>query len=447
MINFHSTSLLVFILFFSIANAFAQKKQRNEALFEQKKPNQTNILFNNLLNDSSYLNFHQYTYYYNGGGVALADFNNDGLVDVFFTGNAVGDKLYQNLGNFKFTDKTPTFLEQARWSTGVASIDINNDGLLDIYISRAGNSKKGTDRHNALLINKGNMNFVEAAAQYGLADYALSTQATFWDYDQDGDLDCYLMNVAKNTPSPFNLIEREKNEWIKSDHLFENQNGAYVDVTASKLRFNNGFGLGLSTADFDNNGTPEIYVANDFEYKDYFYYSNGLQLTDKINQSLKHTSYLGMGTDAADLNNDGFIDLLELDMDFKYHERSKTNMSSMDLKKFAALTHKGYHYQYMHNCLQINNGNNTFSDISYTAKIAKTDWSWGILAADFDNDGLKDIVVTNGYQRDFRNRDFIDKINNVVVPTLQNKSVRRSDKPCRRLSQATHTQTLVSGPL
>ena len=129
MINFHSTSLLVFILFFSIANAFAQKKQRNEALFEQKKPNQTNILFNNLLNDSSYLNFHQYTYYYNGGGVALADFNNDGLVDVFFTGNAVGDKLYQNLGNFKFTDKTPTFLEQARWSTGVASIDINNDGL------------------------------------------------------------------------------------------------------------------------------------------------------------------------------------------------------------------------------------------------------------------------------------------------------------------------------
>ncbi len=394
----------------------------------KKKPNETNILFNNQLNDTSYLNFHQYTYYYNGGGVALADFNNDGLVDVFFTGNAVGDKLYQNLGNFKFTDKTPFFLEEARWSTGVATIDINNDGLLDIYISRAGNTKKGTSRQNALLINKGNMNFVEAAAQYGLADYGLSTQATFWDYDQDGDLDCYLMNIAKNTPSPFNMIEREKSEWIQSDHLFENKNGAYIDVTASKLRYNNGFGLGLSTADFDNNGTPEIYVANDFEYKDYFYSSNGLQLTDKINQSLKHTSYLGMGTDAADLNNDGFIDLLELDMDFKFHKRSKTNMSSMDLKKFAALTHKGYHYQYMHNCLQINNGNNTFSDISYTAKIAKTDWSWGILAADFDNDGHKDIVVTNGYQRDFRNRDFIEKINNVVIPTLQNKAVRRSDR-------------------
>ncbi len=424
--------LLLFCIYLCSAfycKTWGQTWLTKKQLFHQISPSHSNVHFNNQLKDSSFSKFNQYTYQYNGGGVALADFNNDGWVDLFFTGNEVGDRLYQNEGNLTFKDITPAFLNADRlWSTGVTAIDINNDGLLDIYISRAGFSGLSYDRSNILLLNMGNMIFKESALDYGLADTSLSTQATFFDYDQDGDLDCYLMNIAKNTPSPFNLIEREKNEWSKSDHLYENENGVYVDVTAHKLRFNNGFGLGISTADFNNNGQAEIYVANDFEYKDYFYYSKQSQLMDNIDQSLKHTSYLGMGTDAADLNNDGWIDLLELDMDFRFHKRSKTNMSSMDLKKFAALTHKGYHYQYMHNCLQLNNGNNSFSDISYLAKIGKTDWSWAVLTADFDNDGQKDIVVTNGYQRDFRNRDFIEKINAIVVPVIQNKSVKRSDK-------------------
>lgn len=361
-----------------------------------------------------------YQYIYNGGGVAIGDINNDGLSDIYFSGNLVEDKLYLNKGNMKFEDislKAQIGMKNS-WSTGVTMADVNADGYLDIYVCRAGPALYTGKRKNLLYINNQDLTFTEKAEEYGLADDGLSTQAAFFDLDKDGDLDAYVMNIPELNPLSLNDNLAKEKTHKKSDHIYKNNHGTFIDISEQLEVIDKGFGLGLSISDFNSDGYPEVYIANDYEDPDILYWNYQGKLIDEIKERTKHTSNLGMGTDIADINNDAHLDLMELDMAYASHVRSKTNMANMSTKKFRAMIKQGYQYQYMYNSLQINNGNNTFSDISQLAGVAKTNWSWAILLADLDNDGWKDGAVTNGYQRDISNRDF----QNQMLQTIQKRT-------------------------
>ncbi|MFT5875955.1 MAG: hypothetical protein ACI8WT_004955, partial [Clostridium sp.] len=388
----------------------------NPPIFKALKSSKTNIFFSNLLKEDINVNPLGYQYVYNGGGVALGDLNNDGLTDIYFTGNMVDDKIYLNKGNMQFEDITSKAIPKSNegWHTGVTMADVNSDGFLDIYVCRAGPANLRKQRSNFLYINNKDLTFTERALEYGLADTSLSTQATFFDFDFDGDLDVYVMNIPYMTPLVVNLAAIKEKTLSESDHFYENRNGKYIDITEQTTILDKAFGLGLGVSDFDDDGYPDIYVANDYDDPDILYWNKEGSFNDEIKTRTKHTSQLGMGTDIADINNDGAFDIMELDMAYSSHFRSKTNMTSMSTKKFKSLIDQGFQYQYMYNTFQINNGNNTFSDISQISGLAKTDWSWGTLLADFDNDGLKDVVVTNGYQRDVTNRDFQNKVQGKV---------------------------------
>ncbi|BDS12610.1 VCBS repeat-containing protein [Aureispira anguillae] len=369
------------------------------SLFKERSSTQTNITFSNNLIENRTNNVFKNSYFYNGGGVAIGDINNDGLADIYFTGNMVEDKLYLNKGNFVFEDITNSALIQAKgdWCTGVTMVDINADGYLDIYVSRSAQTVDLSANKNLLYINNGNLTFTEKAAAYNLNDSLSSTQAAFFDYDLDGDLDAYIMNIPGN--------EYENTDGNKSDHFYINDAGKYSDQS-NKLKINNhAFGLGLSIGDLNNDGYPDIYISNDFEVKDYLYINQKDSFSDQVLSNMKHICNFGMGVDIGDFNNDGYLDLIQLDMAYSKHIRSKMNMPSMFPLDFWARVKRGNHHQYMANALQLNNGNTTFSDIGFLAGVAKTDWSWGTLFADFDNDGFKDIIITNGYQKDVRDRD------------------------------------------
>jgi len=376
-------------------------------------PEKTGIDFNNSIDESKKVNHFYYSQIYNGAGVAIGDINNDGLSDIFFCGNMVNDRLYLNKGDFKFENitKNSRIKETPGWSWGVTMADVNADGYLDIYISRNGESMNPKDRTNQLYINNKDLTFTESALSYGLADTGFSSQAVFFDMDNDGDLDMYQVNQPPD-PKLFTRYKiPSKRQKLHKDKLYRNENGKYINIS-KKAHISNSLahGLSVSSSDFNNDGWMDLYVTNDYDEPDFMYYNNGDgTFKNVIDKKLKHISKYSMGSDTGDINNDGFIDLMTLDMAAEDHYRAKTNMGSMSSENFNQLVDWGKHYQYMYNTLQINSGKGSFYDVANMAGLAKTDWSWATLLVDLDNDGLKDVLVTNGIKKDFRNNDFLNK--------------------------------------
>ena len=380
-------------------------------LFTLVKPEESGIAFANKVYEDDDNHPFGYTYFYNGGGVAIGDINNDGLPDLFFTGNMVPNKLYLNKGDFVFEDITDRagVGEAGGWSNGVTMVDINLDGYLDIYVCRSYYLENPTLRENLLYINNGDLSFREEAGAYGLNDAGFSVQAAFFDYDRDGDLDMYLGNHYNNIEGYDRKIVRQETiapDFVGDRLMRNNGDGTFADVTKGAGVVNIGCALGVGIGDLNEDGWPDIYVANDFLVSDVFFVNNGDgTFTESIHTALKHSSFFGMGSSLADFNNDGLLDIIVTDMLAADNYREKTMMSAMDVGSFRRLIEAGFHHQYMRNTLQLNNGNGTFSEIGYLAGIARTDWSYSVLLADFDNDGWKDMLVANGYRRDARDVD------------------------------------------
>ncbi|WP_345158979.1 VCBS repeat-containing protein [Pontibacter saemangeumensis] len=396
-----------------MAVAFAGCGQE-EKLFELRYPAETGITFKNQLTSNDSINLLNFEYFYNGGGVAVGDLNNDGLPDLYFTGNMVSGKLYLNKGKFKFEDITEQAgVETSNWATGASIVDINNDGLLDIYICMSG-YKAANRRKNLLFINKGigadkTPKFEEEAEKYGLADTGYSTQAAFFDYDRDGDLDMYLATVNRADVNP-NVIASKPGQGKGSsvDRLYRNNgNNTFTNVAGEAGITKEGYGLGVGIGDINQDGWPDIYVSNDFIYDDLLYINNqDGTFTERIRDYLKHTSHFSMGTDIADFNNDGLPDIISVDMMPDDSRRQKLMNGVKNYDEFQLALQRGYMPQYVRNTLQLNNGNGTFSEISQLAGIHYTDWSWAPLFADFDNDGNRDLFITNGIRKDITHLDF-----------------------------------------
>jgi len=376
---------------------------------------ETGISFSNTVSESEALNILSYEYFYNGGGVAVGDINNDGLPDLFFTGNMRPNQLYLNLGGCKFKDITdqasPALAGRKNgWKTGVTMADVNGDGRLDIYVCYSG--KKPDDvRRNQLFINQGNSKFLEQASSYGLDDPGYGTQAAFFDYDNDGDLDLFLLNhnIKKIDNMEFARYKGEVDA-LAGNKLFKNENGHFTDVSqaAGIIQSPLTFGLGIAVADLNKDGWQDVYVTNDYNEPDYLYINNkNGTFTDHSKQMLRHHSHFSMGVDIADFNNDTQPDIFTLDMLPADNHRQKSLQLQENYETFALLLQQELYPQYMRNMLHLNNGDGTFSEIAQLAGVSKTDWSWCPLIADFDNDGYKDIYISNGYLRDYTNKDFL----------------------------------------
>ncbi|UII80357.1 VCBS repeat-containing protein [Flagellimonas sp. CMM7] len=401
------------------------KTDWSKKIFEPLSERHTNIKFSNSLVENDSLNYFTYPYLYLGGGVSAGDINNDGLIDLYFTGNMVENKLYLNKGNLRFEDITISahVTGDSRWYTGSTMADVNNDGYLDIYCSVAG---KFEPKENQLFINKGDNTFIESAKEFGLAENGNSIQSTFFDYDKDGDLDVYIANYPStsfNAPTNYYLFKMNAPKNIETDKLLRNNgDNTFSDVTKEAGLKSFGLSLSATVGDLNNDGWPDLYVSNDFSSPDFLYQNNkDGTFSNIIKKATKHTSHFGMGVDIADFNNDGFLDILQVDMDAADNRRAKANMASMNPNLFWVNVNAGFQYQYMHNTLQLNNGvinGNTpdFSNVSRLAGISSTDWSWGPLLADLDNDGFKDVFITNGTRREINNKDYLKtlekKINN-----------------------------------
>jgi len=388
-----------------------EKSLANNALFEKIESDLSNIHFKNTVTEDLYFNFLNYSYIYNGAGVAVGDINNDGLEDIYFSSNQETNKLYLNKGNFEFKDITNSSdtKDDNGWTTGVSMIDINNDGWLDIYVCKSGSLDSHQLRKNKLYINQKNETFKERASEYGLDHFGFSVQAYFFDYDRDNDLDMYLVNHRQDFQNNVNIDPRIQNnkEAYNSDQLFRNDGNKFTNVTRKAGIENKAWGLSASIGDFNGDNLEDIYVANDFLESDFLYINQGDgTFKDEILYYFKHISANSMGSDYNDINNDLKPDLIVLDMLAEDHIRSKENMATMSAENFNTLVNNGYHHQYMSNMLQLNNGNRSYSEIGQLAGIAKTDWSWTPLIADFDNDGYNDLFVTNGIEHDLSNQDF-----------------------------------------
>ena len=396
----------------SAKNLDVKKKKPSTTLFSFIPSTISNIDFSNDLTETKSMNIIKYHYFYNGGGVACGDINNDGLPDLYFTANQLSDRLYLNKGNLKFEDISNNLPahNDVSWTTGVTMADVNGDGFMDIYVCKSGKLAPKF-RKNLLLINQGNSTFKERGEEYGLDDSGYSTQAAFFDFDKDGDLDMYLVNHEIKFISDYNrqIRESERHPYV-GDKLYRNDEGKFVEVgkAAGINSTSYGFGLGVAISDLNNDSWPDIYVTNDFVEDDFMYLNNGDgTFKESIQSATKHISNYGMGVDIADINNDGLSEILVVDMVAKDNFRQKTNMSGMNPQKFAQCINFGFHYQYMYNSLQLNRGNSKFSEMGQLAGISNTDWSWSCLLADFDCDGNKDIFITNGLRKDVRNNDYI----------------------------------------
>jgi len=409
------------IAFSVIVTCACKQVKKEDALFELAT--NTGIDFNNKVVDNDTINILNYRNFYNGGGVAVGDINNDGLPDVFFTANQGANKLYLNKGNFKFEDISAKagFVDKKQFSTGVVFVDINNDGWLDIYVSNAGSMDDEKTRANQLFINNHDLTFTEEAAAYGLADTGYTTQATFFDYDMDGDLDCFLIN---NSPIPVNSLGYPKQRDLLSkdwnvpnnmkgggDHLYQNNNGHFVEVTKKAGIHGTlmSFGLGISIGDINGDHYPDIYVSNDFFERDYLYINqkNGT-FKDQLDTLLSHTSFASMGADIGDINNDGYPDIFTTDMLPADDYRLKTTLSFDDIDQYRLKERNDFHHQFLQNTLQLNTQHNKFIDISNYSGVNASEWSWGALMFDADNDGNNDIYICNGIYRDLTNQDFLD---------------------------------------
>ncbi|MCY4298549.1 MAG: VCBS repeat-containing protein [Flavobacteriaceae bacterium] len=387
---------------------------REPTLFSLLSPSKTGIKFQNLLQENEAFNVLNYGYLYNGGGVAVGDVNNDGLEDIYFTGNMVASRLYLNQGNLNFKEVAAQAGVEAAgyWNTGTVMVDINADGWLDIFVCRSA-AKTAPYRQNLLFINNQDGTFTEMAEDLGLLDTGYTTNALFFDMDRDNDLDLYLLNHSVQEYAGFDRLTGELKNKVDpnyGDKLYENIGGFFFDITLiSGIKTNVlGFGLGVVSADFNEDGWPDIYVSNDYNEEDYLYINNqDRTFTESLRDYMDYTPLFSMGSDVADINNDGSMDIVALDMLPESQERQKMVLGPDNYEKHSQLTKTGFHHQYMRNMLQVNQSGQFFSEVGQFSGISNTDWSWAALVSDFDNDGWNDLFVTNGYKRDYTNMDFI----------------------------------------
>ncbi|MEN8116590.1 MAG: VCBS repeat-containing protein [Bacteroidota bacterium] len=418
--------ITILLLLFGPQIVSAQNKTK-EKLFTVLSSEQTNITFNNKIKDEKDRSILLYSNYYGGGGVGIGDINNDGLQDIYFTGNLVGDQLYLNKGNMVFEDisKKAGIADNGSWTSGVIMGDVNNDGYTDIYVTCELYDFKPELRHNKLYINNGDNTFTESAKAYGIDDNQRTRHAIFLDYDKDGDLDLYLLNQPPNPGdySPFYNTELLKEEFTA--RLYQNRGNIFVDVTKEAGLINPSFPNSATASDFNGDGWTDIYVANDYWMPDCMYINNGNgTFTNEIHERLKHITFSSMGVDAGDINNDCKLDLFVLDMVPEDYYRRKTNMGGPGPRSHKKMLSENGHYQYFTNTLQLNLGNNHYSEISQLAGISFTDWSWSQFFADLDNDGWKDIFIANGLMMDIRDNDaaikFPDYIHSSINDYLAN---------------------------
>lgn len=404
-------------------------QKKSPSLFERLPPDQTGIHFNNFIDEDEENNVNTYMNIYTGGGVAAGDINNDGLTDLFFSGNMVGSQLYLNKGKLEFENITESSgILATSWGTGVVMADVNQDGWLDIFQCSSGPNAK---RVSVLLINNRDNTFTESAAAYGLADGRQSMHASFFDYDQDGDLDLFVITNQAAYEHSVNSIQprKLKGEGISTDILYRNNgNQTFTDVSKQAGVMVEGYSLGLAISDINNDQWPDIYISNDFIGNDILYINNqDGTFTNRASEYFKHTSFAGMGNDVADINNDGLVDVIELDMRPEDNKRLKLIIPPTGYDKFQMSLRVGYEPQFTRNTLQLNQGNGKFSEIAFLAGVSSTDWSWSPLLADYDNDGDKDLFVTNGFLRDLGNMDYItyQNIYNTPLGTVQAKTDRK----------------------
>ena len=435
---------LASLLFFGCS-----KKQ--DQLFEKLSSDESNITFNNQLLDSKNISILDYLYYYNGGGVALGDINNDGLVDVYFTSNQGKNKLYLNKGKNKFEDiSVKAGVEgQSDWNAGTVMADVNGDGFLDIYVC-AVVGINGFEGKNELFINNKNNTFTESAAEYGLDLDNYSSSAAFFDYDLDGDLDMYLLNHAVHSELSFgNMNIRNKRSYECGDKLFRNDNGKFVDVSEQAGIFGgaNGYGLGLAVSDFNLDGYPDIYVGNDFHEDDYYYLNNGDgTFTESLKQYFGHTSRFSMGVDVADVNHDGFPDIMSLDMLPEDEKVLKSSLGDDNVQMLKMRTEKlGYHYQYTRNMLQLNQAGQHFTETALLSGVAATDWSWSTLFADYDQDGEQDIFVSNGISKRPNDLDYVKYYSNDQIKSKISSTKLLDKEALKRMPKGNVTNYVFQG--
>lgn len=422
-------SFLIFCIVITAASC--GRRESKQLLFSKVDSRKSKVDFINSLSFSQEFNIYTYRNFYNGGGVALGDINNDGLIDIYFTGNQVPNRLYLNKGDFIFEDIS----EQAgvagkrAWSTGVSMADVNADGWIDIYVCNSGDVK-GDNKQNEFFINNGNMTFTERAGELGVDDPGYSTHAAFFDYDLDGDLDLYILNNSYQAIGSFNLRKNERpvRDPLGGDKLMRNDGDRFVDVTEAAKIYGSviGFGLGVTVGDVNKDGWPDIYISNDFFERDYLYINNhDGTFRECLTEQMNSISGASMGADLADINNDGYPDLFVTEMLPGDQKRVKTVTTFENWDRYQYNVANGYYHQFTRNMLQLNNGNGTFSEIGRLTGVEATDWSWGALLFDMDNDGMKDIFVANGIYQDLTNQDYLQYISNeeVVNSIVSNSSV------------------------
>jgi hypothetical protein len=403
----------------------------SDARFSLLDADQTGIRFQNNVEYSEEFNTYTYRNFYNGAGVGLGDFNLDGLTDIYFCGNIADNKLYLNLGDFQFEDIT----EQAGvacegvWSTGVSIADVNGDGWPDIYVCKSG-IPDTPHRNNELFINNGDLTFTEQAEAYGIDDMGLSTHASFFDYDRDGDLDCYLLNNSFQSVTEFDLAEgaRLVRDTLGANKLYRNDGDIFVDVSAEAGIYGSkiGFGLGVSVSDLNRDGWMDIYISNDFFERDYLYINmQDGTFSERLDEQLEETSLGAMGADIADINNDGWPDIFVTEMTAEDDRRLKTKVLFESWENYKNKVDKAYHHQFARNVLQLNQRNGSFAEIGRFSGVDATDWSWGALIMDLDNDGWRDLFVANGIYKDLLDRDYLNFYSN---PALMRSVIKNEEQ-------------------
>ena len=405
-------------------------------LFTLLDAKQTRIDFINKVEYTEEYNTYTYRNFYNGAGVGLGDFNNDGLLDIYFCANQAGNRLYINKGNFVFEDATENagVACSGSWSTGVTIADVNGDGLPDIYVCKSG-KPEGPNRSNELFINNGDLTFTEKAKEYGLDNFGMSNHASFFDFDRDGDLDCYLLNNSFQSVTTFDMKpgQRQIPDSLGGNKLFRNDDGKFVDVTLKAGIYSSkiGFGLGVNVGDINRDGWPDIYVSNDFFERDYLYINNkNGTFIESLEEQMTEISQGAMGADVADINNDAWPEIYATEMTPEDNARLKTKALFDTWETYRLKVNNGYYHQFARNVLQLNNQNGSFSEIGRYSGVSTTDWSWGALIMDLDNDGWKDIFVANGIYKDLLDRDFLDIYSN---PSIVRSMIQTEESAILRL--------------